>query len=110
MTDVERLTIEATVGRSYVPEMREIVRVSTSYWHDKHGIYSRKNIRRLERKCIGPDLLPQDASMIGADFVFRRILNIRECDDGIYQVVTCNEWKDWETGLVEEYDYILVKL
>ena len=35
-------------------------------------------------------------------------LNLDECEDGVYGVVTCNEIRNWETGYIEEYDYMLV--
>lgn len=46
--------------------------------------------------------------MIGADEVFPRITNIAQCEDGIYVVVTCNESRDYETGIIDDYDYKLV--
>ena len=37
-----------------------------------------------------------------------RILNLGEVEDGIYEVVVCNESHDYETGYVDDYDYRLV--
>jgi len=46
--------------------------------------------------------------MIGPSEVTAAIVNLEECADGVYQVVICNESRDWESGIIDAYDYRLV--
>lgn len=87
-----------------------VVRITTSYWYDGNGLYSKKTIRFQRRKCSGGfNLLHEDCQMIGADEVIPRITNLNECEDGLYIVKTCNESSDWETPhIIDDYDYILI--
>jgi hypothetical protein len=90
------------------PPRSEVVRVVTSYWSDKKGFHFRKSLIPLRRKSHGHQVLEEDVSMVGFEEVIPRILNLSECEDGVYDVVICNEKKDWETGCVEEWDYKLL--
>lgn len=84
------------------------VRVKTTVWADKRGLHTKKSLTFLLRQCEGFNVLAEDASAIGVEEVLPRILNLGEVEDGIYEVVTCNEKRDWETGYVDDYDYRLV--
>lgn len=84
------------------------VRVKTTVWADKRGVHTKKSLTFLRRQCEGFNILAEDASAIGAEEVFPRILNLGEVEDGIYEVVVCNESHDYETGCVDDYDYQLV--
>lgn len=94
------------------PEEKEvlvIVRLTTTYWNNNKGLYQRKNINFLKRKCKGFNFIEEDCGMTGAAEVIDRIINLNKCDDGIYKVIICNERKDWESGVIDDYDYQLVK-
>ena len=84
------------------------VRVKTAVWEDKRGLHTKKSLTFLRRQCEGFNVLAEDASAIGAEEVLSRILNLDEVEDGIYEVVVCNESHDYETGYVDDYDYRLV--
>ena len=84
------------------------VRVKTTVWADKRGLHTKKSLTFLRRQCEGFNVLAEDASAIGAEEVLPRILNLGEVEDGIYEVVVCNESHDYETGYVDDYDYRLV--
>ena len=84
-----------------------VVRVSTSYWSDENGMYTRKNLRYLKRKSRGFNVLAEDASQIGAEDTLTRINNLDTVEDGVYRVVVINERRDWETGQVEDWSYSL---
>lgn len=87
-----------------------IVRLTTSCWHDCKGIHQKRSINVLRRKSKDAfDILEEDASSVGADMTIDRIINFNECKDGIYQVITCNEHRDWETGYIDDYDFKLIK-
>lgn len=97
------LSIEAKKSES-----REVVRLSTSRWSDKRGIHSRRSLLFMRRKSAGYQLLEEDARMLGEDEVVSNIINLDECGDGLYIVTTCNEHTDWESGILEDYDYKLI--
>jgi hypothetical protein len=85
-----------------------VVRLSTARWSNKRGLYEKWSITFLRRQCSGFNVLEEDISMVGGEEVLPKITNLDECKDGIYDVVTCNERRDWETGVVDEYDYKLL--
>jgi hypothetical protein len=87
---------------------RCVVRVKTTTWADRRGLHTKKSLTFLRRQCEGFNLLEEDAEAIGAEDVVPRIMNLDECEDGIYDVVTCNESRDYETGHIDDYDYMLV--
>lgn len=87
-----------------------VVRLRTNYWHDNDGAYKRTSLKYLKRQTKGFNVFDDDCSMVGAEDVVSRIVNLSQCKDGIYQLVTCNAYSDWETGLVEDWDYKLVPI
>lgn len=86
----------------------EIVRLVSSCWSDKRGIHQRRSLLSVRRKSKGHQLLEEDSKMIGADEVILNIVNFKDCPDGLYLVTTCNEQRDWESGMIDSYDYKLV--
>lgn len=112
MTGAETLTEDPPLAAGHCPVHRPVsrcvVRVTTTAWADKRGLHTKKSLTFLRRRCDGFNVLSEDASAIGAGYVLPRILNLGEVADGIYEVVTCNEQHDWETGYVDDYDYRLV--
>jgi len=76
-------------------------------WADKKGRYQKKNLTFLRRQCKEYNIPEEDAREMGADYVLRRIVNLDECEDGIYEIVTCNESHDF-AGWIDDYDYRLV--
>lgn len=95
-------------GPADVNVSRCTVRVKTTIWADKRGLHTKKSLTFLRRQCEGFNLLEEDASAIGAEEVLPRIVNLGEVEDGTYNVVACNERHDYETGYVDDYDYLLV--
>lgn len=87
---------------------REVVRIRTTAWKDKNGCYLKKSMTFQRRKSIGHGVLEDDCDMIGSDEVIPRITNLAQCEDGLYEVLLCNESKDWETGTIDSWDYKLV--
>ena len=84
-----------------------VVRLSTDVWADKKGLYMKKRLSFLRRKSEGFNALEEEIDITGVEYVLPRILNFHECNDGIYEVVTCNESRDPETGYIDNYDYHL---
>lgn len=86
----------------------EVIRLTTSYWADRSAIHVKRTIRILRRKSSEHTLLDEEVSMIGADLAIPKIVNLHECEDGIYEVQTCNESRDYDTGHIDDYDFKLV--
>lgn len=86
------------------PEFRYVVRLTTSCWHDSKGCYLKKSIVVQRRKSKGYDILWEECSNVGADEVLAMIENLFEVKDGLYNLIFCNESRDWETGIVDDYD------
>jgi hypothetical protein len=83
-------------------------RLKTTMWTDKSGLHLKKNLTFLKRKCVGYNVVDEDAKMAGAEAVLERIENLANCADGVYEVVVVNEKRDWESGYVEDWDYGLI--
>ena len=86
-----------------------VVRLDTSAYMDERGVITlKKTIRPLKRKSSGYQLLQEDVHNLDALEVTDHIVNLYDVKDGVYEVITCNASRDWETGYVEDYDYQLV--
>ena len=102
------MTTHIAAGPVDVNVSRCMVRVKTTIWADKRGLHMKKSLTFLRRQCKGLNILIQDVSAIGAEGVFPNIMNFGEVEDGIYEVVVCNESHNYETGYIDDYDYRLV--
>lgn len=89
-------------------ENQTVVRVETSCWHDASGAYKKKSLKVLKRKSFGYNHILHECNMLGTYDCLRSITNLDDVPDGIYEVVVCNEHKDWETGCVDDWDLKLV--
>lgn len=85
-----------------------IVKLKTSSWFDRRGLHSKRSLIFLRRLCKGHNLLEEDCSAIGSDEAIGSIINLNSCEDGIYEVISCNEKRDWETGYIDDYDLKLI--
>ena len=82
-----------------------VVRLKTTTWADHKGVYVRRSMTVLKRKSSGHNLFLEDALM---DAEGINIVNLDECRDGIYHVGQTNISRDWETGYIESWDYVLI--
>jgi hypothetical protein len=82
---------------------RCIVRLTTSIWSDKRGLHIKKDINYLNKLCIDFNILKEDSLMIGANDVVSKIINLDECKDGTYEIITC----DFDLNK-EDYNYKLI--
>ena len=62
----------------------------------------------MRKSCIGYNILSEYIYNSDAMSAIKRIVNLDKCSDGIYEVVTCNESRDLETGYVDGYDFRLI--
>ena len=89
-------------------EHRCVVRLTTTFYQDGRGLHTKKSLTLLKRKSFGYDMLNEDASQIGAEHVLKRIIGLYNMEDGVYEVEICNRLRDWETGCIDDWDYLLV--
>lgn len=112
MSDREGIDLDSMIMAGAVESDEDrpqtVVRLSRSMWHDKDGAYSRTTIRYMKRHTRGYNVFDEDCKNIGAQDVIPRIVNLDDCEDGVYQLIMCDERKDWETGYVEDWDYKLI--
>lgn len=101
------LDIIPTMKKEVVPN-ETVVRIYTAYRGDRSSLHVKRTISLQKRKSSGCNMLFEDASEMPVAEVIQRITNLAECEDGLYRVVTHNEKRDWETGIVDDYDYLLV--
>lgn len=87
-----------------------VVRVSRSAWGDARAVHSKTSIRLMRSLCQPEWTFLDDGKNCGEEVVFERITNLHECRDGLYELVICNEERDWETGYVEDWDYKLIPI
>lgn len=85
-----------------------VVRLKTDHHKSDRGIVERRSLLKMKRLSRGFDILEEDSNNIGVELVFRNIVNLYKCKDGLYEIQTCNESLDHETGYVDDYDYMLV--
>ena len=102
---------EITGADSKDPPCRCVVKLTTTHWKDANGVYTKKSLKYLKRKCVGFNIIDEDATNGGPEFIFPKIVNLHECQDGVYEVITCNEFSCWETpSIIEDYDYKLIPI
>lgn len=88
-----------------------IVRVVTDCYKTKRGFAYKKSVNFLKRKCKGFNLLEEDIDMLSdASEAITRIVNFLNVDDGVYEVRVIEEFRDWESGHVYDWNYELVKI
>ncbi len=62
----------------------------------------------LKRKSFGYNILDEDCNNIYPEDVFEKIMNIFKVPDGIYEVVVCDEIRNYEDGSIDDYSYKLI--
>lgn len=102
--NLDALTIDPAPNR---PEHRLVVRLKTTAFRTKRGYKFQISLERSAKHSFGHDILDEEFSNIDGDAVMG-IVNLAECMDGLYEVVACNESRDWETGYIDSYDLKLV--
>ena len=91
-------------------ENKCVIRLSTSAWSDRRGVHLKKSVSFLRRKSFGFNVIEEDCGNLSALEVISGITNLDNCRDGVYEVVVCNESRDWETNSVEDWEYKLIRV
>jgi hypothetical protein len=105
VVSIESLEIKLTEEED-VPN-RVIVRLRTTAWYDGKSLHVKKSLTFLRRKCSGFNFLEEDLSCAGATDVLPMLTNLDSCEDGIYEIIHRNISRDWESGIVDGWDYKL---
>lgn len=89
-------------------ESHFFIKVSICHWNDKNGLHMRKDIRVLSRKSGRGwvSWFDEDCSNSGADLMYK---NFKDLEEGTYKV-KIQEYRDWETGYVDDWSYIVEKV
>ena len=85
-----------------------VVRLKTSYWASSRGLHQQRNITYMKRLSEGWHPLQDDSHAMCAEDIITAIANLDQCKDGLYEVVIINIKRDYETGDIEQYDYMLL--
>lgn len=85
-----------------------VVRLRTTAYSNKKGVYLTKNLTYLKRKCVGFNILEEDVYDLPTTELIEHIVNFNTTGDGVYEVVMCNIITCWETGAMDGWDYMLV--
>jgi hypothetical protein len=84
-----------------------VVRVRTSFWSDRRGLHTKRDLTYLKTLSSGHNFLAEDAGCIGANDIFPLITNLdNDLEDGIYEVIISAYDADSEN--VDYYEYTLV--
>jgi len=86
---------------------RTVIRLSKDWWSDNRGTYKKISVKYLKRKCVNFNWFEEDVSNGGPEMI-DKIINLDDVKSGIYEVITCNESRDWESGYIDDYDYKLI--
>jgi hypothetical protein len=105
-TRIDPLELEASIGGPQAINQC-VVRLTTTAWQDRRGVHLKKSLVFMRRKCIGFNILEEDAKMIGVAEVIGHIDNLDSCVDGVYEIGVCHKHHDRESGELADYDYRL---
>jgi len=101
------LDVEASDG-THEQEHLTVVRLRRGVWGDRKGIHQKTSLTFCKRLCRGENILADDISMVGAVECMNRITNLDDSEDGLYEVAMCDIERDYETGSIEGWTYILL--
>ncbi len=102
------LNLDITVLKNEEKENKCVVKLTTTIYKRSRTYHASKNLTSLKKQCKGYNILDEDVNDGGVEDVLSRIINLYDVKDGIYELVTCNEHTDFETGIIGEYDYKLI--
>ena len=83
------------------------VRLTTLSWHNDKGMHLKKSITFLKRRSYGCNHVLGDCISVGAEEIFRRIVNINNVADGVYRLKLYNVETD-EYGNMDGWEYKLI--
>lgn len=86
-------------------KLKFIVRLRTNVYIGKGGIaHYQKSMTLLKKLSTGT----LEDIIIDPIIDIPSIINLNNIPDGVYQLIPVNEQRDWESGLVDDYDLALI--
>lgn len=87
-----------------------VVKIKTESFKRGDAYFKGKSLRVLKRKSKGPilDCFLEDINCTSVDWVMFKIVNFSQVPNGLYQLIIVNEYRDYETGYVEDWNYKLI--
>ncbi len=85
-----------------------VVRLATSIWSNNDGVFFKKSLYYLRRKSKGYNILQEEVDAMSCSDAYRSIVNLDDYSDGVYRIGITNESHDFESGLCDGYDLILI--
>ena len=103
------VVVESVLNGGKEPLPKVVARLSRGYssHNGTHTQYT--HIRCLRRQCEGFNFFEDDIEIVGLEAVMNSIVNLEECDSGIYEIIFSDVYRD-STGEVDGYSYKLVPL
>lgn len=89
------------------PPLTTIIKIKTDYFVTGDKLVRKSEIRTLKKKSTC-DELDELISNISPEDAWFNIVNINDVRDGVYQLKVNNVSVDYETGIADDWDYILV--
>ena len=86
-----------------------VIRVSTSVWFDGRTLHAEKKFTVMRRKSTTHDFIKEACDNMGADDALNVLAKTLDIEDGLYELKP-KYYKDYETGLVDEIGYKMVRL
>ena len=101
--------VSVVVNGGEEPLPKVIVRLRRGH-SSSGGTHTRyTNLRCLRRQCEGFNFLEDDIDSVGLEAVMQSIINLEECESGVYEVIFSDVYRD-STGEIDGYSYKLVSL
>ena len=89
-------------------ENKTVIKVVTSYFSTKRGVHFKKDFLYQKRRSVGYNILEEDSSATTPTDTLLNIINLLNVDDGLYEVIIVNVTTDYESGIVDGYEYKLI--
>lgn len=94
--------IKILKGEHMLPKSLNVVKVVTSYYRKgNNGLRIQKDVYTLKRKTFGWDILNEEIMSTEGEYIWKQLYQL---EDGLYECYVCNVSKDWETGIVDDWD------
>jgi len=100
--------MDAVVAIQNPDPWRNIIRIRTTAWSDKRGIYLQKSLTYLHKYSSGVNALKMETEFVTPLDALQLITNLDACGYGLYELELCNAHYDWETGYMDSYAIKLV--
>lgn len=95
------------------PQEMLVVRITTEYYRDKSNNPNFRRKIKLMKKMSTQGIISHidyDIENSSVESFINSIVNFRDVDDGLYELKVINETHDFETGIIDGWDWKLFKI